>query len=258
MLELVNFSLKSLSAFLHKLVLKTTRMSARNPIEMMVASLIMGSVTYVYLFNLAKSSDILASASIYQTSSLSTVLYASPYDTALSPLQKQSIKDYPFSRLELKQVSIAPQSTRLTQDGLDNIIEFQDYIESKLHFTDEGWTFRDRLCYKPNNTSDCIVYKRKEKDNSISLAYILDLNHHFQDARLWEQKVMATSLNKLVPMKTAPHHSESISTILWIMRIIQSISRDTDARLNVKHVISLLLGSPILTANDRAHLELIL
>lgn len=233
MLELVNFSLKSISTFLYRLVSKTTRMSARNPIETMVACLIMASVTYVYLFNLAKSSEILASASIYQTSLLSSILYASPNDISFSPLQKQRTEDYPLSRLELKQVSIMSQSTRLNQDSLDNIIEFQDYIELKLHFSDEGLTFRDHLCYKPDNTSGCIVYKRKEKDNTVLLSYVFDLNYHLQDARLWEQKVMASSLNKLVPMATTHHHSESTSTILWIMRIIKNISKDTDARLNV-------------------------
>lgn len=218
---------------LHRVVVKTTRISARNPIEMLVASLIMASVTYVYLFNLAKSSEILASASIYQNLLSSSVLYASPMDNTFTPLQKQT-NDYPVSLLELKQVSIVPQSSRFTQDGLDNIIQFQDYIESKLHFSDEGWAFRDHLCYKPDNTSNCVVYKRKEKDNTIVLSYVIDLNRHLQEARLWEQKVMASTLDKLVPKAMIQHYSENTSTINWIIRIIKNIFKDVEAKLNVK------------------------
>jgi hypothetical protein len=264
MLELLSFSYKSMTSLLGRIVLKTTLLSAKNPIEMMVASLLLGSVTYVYLFNLAKSSELLASAT-YQSSVLSTILYAAPEDTAFSLVDYSTlIPPPPFeqvTRLELKQIEILSQQEALSKDGLINILLFQDYIESELHFSDgrlpNTWTFRDNLCYKPSNR--CLIHSpldiwhhdlkklqldkdplsQLETKDKLVLSYVFDLNDHYhaQAAGLWEQKVMASSLNKLMPLATNHYYGESTSTIIWLGRIIKNIFKDAAARMNVKYLV---------------------
>jgi hydroxymethylglutaryl-CoA reductase (NADPH) len=243
-------------------VLKTTRLSAKNPIEMMVASLILGSVTYVYLFNLAKSSEILTSAT-FQSTAQSTILYSSSQDTSFSPLIDYIMLDPPpktVKRLELKQLEISTEKG-LSKDNLINILKFQNYIESGLHFSDgilpNTWTYRDDLCYKME-ANKCFVQSPLEiwnndikklqsdrdplsklkfalSDNQFIISYVFDLNdsYHAQAAGLWEKIVTSSSLDNIVPL-TSYQHSESTSTIVWIMRVIKNIIRDTSIRMNVR------------------------
>lgn len=266
MLEMLNFSYKSITSLLIRILLKTTRVSAKNPIEMMVASLLLGSVTYVYLFNLAKSSEVLASAA-YQASDLSTILYAAPEDTSFSPLNDYStLMPLPqqVTRLELKQLKISSPQDTLSKDSLINILLFQSYIESELHFSDgrlpNTWTYRDNLCYKPNISDKCLTQSpldvwhhdlkklQHEKDplsqlgrnNELTLSYVFDLSdqYHAQAAGLWEKRVMTSSFNKLVPLSTNHYHGESTSTIVWLARVIKNLFKDASARFNVMYNIT--------------------
>lgn len=237
-----SFSYKAITGFINRIVLKISKISALNPIEMMVASLILGSVTYVYLFNLAKSSEILSTARIHDTSFLSTILYASPNDISFSPLKQQdpSLPVESISRIELKQLSIA-LSDSSSKYNMDTIMRFNNYIEStQLDFSDldyqEGvMTYKEHLCYNASTT--CRTLKAIINDNNVILSYVFDLNddQRIKAAQLWDQKVMASSLDKLVPMTTQYYHSESISTVVWLIRIIKNISRDTAIRMNVRN-----------------------
>lgn len=240
---MISLSYKSITGFMNRLVLKTSKISALNPIEMMVASLILGSVTYVYLFNLAKSSEILSTASIYDTSFLSTILYASPNDISFSPLkQDPPLPAASISRIELKQLSIA-LSDPTNQHNMDTIMRFHHYIEStQLDFSSLGYqekgvmTYKDHLCYNVSRT--CPTMKTITKDNNVILSYVFDLSddQRIKASHLWDQKVMASSLDRLTPTAMQYHHSEgSISTIVWLIRIIKNISRDTAVRMKVRN-----------------------
>ncbi|CEP17267.1 hypothetical protein [Parasitella parasitica] len=232
-------SYKSITSSMNRLVLKVSKVSALNPIEMMVATLILASVTYVYLFNLAKSSEIVSTASIHDTSYFSTILYASPNDISFSPLkQDPSMPITSTSRIELKQLSIA-LSDPSNKYNMDTIKRFHDYIEStQLDFFDssqdlqEAMTYKNHLCY--NASATCPTLKTMIKDNNVILSYVFDLNddQRVKASHLWDQKVMASSLDRLVPMATQHYHSESISTVVWLIRVIQNISRDTANRMN--------------------------
>ncbi|KAI8047779.1 hydroxymethylglutaryl-coenzyme A reductase-domain-containing protein [Thamnidium elegans] len=264
--RILSFSYKSAISLLNTLVIKTTRQSAKNPIEMMVSSLILGSVTYVYLFNLAKSSELLASAT-YPSSARATVLYASARDTSFSPTLEYTTLIPPITHLGLKQLAIS-QVNGLSKQGLINILQFQDYVESDLHFSDgrlsNAWTYRDNLCYKTKNK--CFMQSpldnwnydinQLQKDqnplskldfyqqNKIVLSFLFDLNdgQHVQAAALWEQKVMSLSLDKLVPL-TKHHNYERTSTILWLARVIKNISKDMTERMNNASKIDLIVIS---------------
>ncbi|KAL7321598.1 3-hydroxy-3-methylglutaryl-coenzyme A (HMG-CoA) reductase isozyme [Mucor circinelloides] len=236
---MISLSYKSITGFMNRLVLKTSKISALNPIEMIVASLILGSVTYVYLFNLAKSSEILSTATIYDTSFLSTILYASPNDISFSPLkQDPPLPAASISRIELKQLSIA-LSDPTNQQNMDTIMRFHNYIEStQLDFSSLGYqekgvmTYKDHLCYNVSRT--CPTMETITRENNVILSYVFDLSddQRIKASHLWDQKVMASSLDRLTPTATQYHHSEgSISTIVWLIRIIKNISRDTTVRM---------------------------
>ncbi|KAI9475704.1 MAG: hydroxymethylglutaryl-CoA reductase [Benjaminiella poitrasii] len=230
---------------LNRFISKTVRTAILNPIEVMVAHLILSSIAYVYLFNLAKSSEVLKGASISHDSILSTVLYASPNDISFSPL-----KDNPSSlltsptvtRLGLKQLEISPPlQQQASQEGLNNIEKFQDHIESKLHFPDgnTSWTYQNQLCYNISNNS-CPVFERFVKeDHTIVLFYMFDLNdsRRVELAELWEKKIQSTLIDKIVPVSYLKHqhyysHSENMSTIVWLIRILKNIFRDAVIRMN--------------------------
>lgn len=256
MYRILSFSYKSAISLLNTLVMKTTRRSVKNPIEMMVACLILGSVTYVYLFNLAKSSELLASA-IYPSSTHATFLYASPSDTSFSPILEYTTLIPPVTHLGIKQFDIS-QVNGLSKQSLINILQFQDYVESDLHFSDgrlpNAWTYRDNLCYKTKNkcfmqsplenwNNDINLLQKDQnplskldfsQQNKIVLSFLFDLNdsQHVQAAALWELKVMSLSLDKLVPL-TKHHRYESTSTILWLARVIKNIFKDMIERMNV-------------------------
>ncbi|KAL9546246.1 hypothetical protein MBANPS3_006749 [Mucor bainieri] len=234
-------SYKSITGFMNRLVLRTSQISTLNPIEMMVASLILGSVTYVYLFSLAKSSKILSTANIYDTSYLSTILYASPNDISFSPLkQDPSLPAASISRMELKQLSIA-LSDPTHQHNMDAIKRFREHVESTpLNVSDldhherkGAMTYKDHLCY--NASTACPTLKTITKDNNVILSYVFDLHddQRIKASHLWDQKVMASSVDRLIPMATQHHYSEgSISTVVWLIRIIKNIARDTAVRMN--------------------------
>ncbi|KAI8636303.1 hydroxymethylglutaryl-coenzyme A reductase-domain-containing protein [Parasitella parasitica] len=236
------FSYKSITSSMNRLVLKISKVSVMNPIEMMVATLILASVTYVYLFNLAKSSEILSTANIYDTSYMSTILYASPNDVSFSPLkQDPSVPIASTSRIELKQLSIA-LSDPSNKYNMETIKRFHDYIESaQLDFSDMNqgqqreqgiMTYKNDLCYNASTT--CPKLNTVIKDSNVILSFVFDLNddQRVRASHLWDKKVMASSLDRLIPMTTHHYHSESISTVVWLIRIIKNISRDTANRMN--------------------------
>ncbi|KAK4521341.1 Translation initiation factor 3 subunit b [Mucor velutinosus] len=233
-------SYKFITGCMSPLVLKTSEISILNPIETMVASLILGSVTYVYLFSLAKSSEILSTASIYDTSFVSTILYASPNDISFSLLKQDLfLPAASISRIELKQLSIA-SSDPTNEHNMNAIMRFHDYVEvTPLNFSDLGhqekriMTYKDHLCYNASTT--CPTYKPFNTDNSVVLSYVFDLNNdqRIKTSHLWDQKVMAFSMDRLIPMATQHHYNEkSISTVVWLIRIIKNIARDTAIRMN--------------------------
>ncbi|OAD07314.1 hypothetical protein MUCCIDRAFT_33890 [Mucor lusitanicus CBS 277.49] len=233
-------SYKSITGFMNRLVLKTSKVSALNPIETMVASLILGSVTYVYLFNLAKSSEILSTASIYDTSFVSTILYASPNDISFSPLkQDPPLPAVSISRIELKQIAIA-LSDPAHQHNMDAIQRFRNHVESTpvdfsdLEHQEKGlMTYKDHLCYNASTT--CLTCQPFNRDNSAILSYVFDLSNdqRIKASHLWDQKVMSSSVDRLIPMATQHQYNErSISTVVWLIRIMKNIARDTAVRMN--------------------------
>ncbi|GAN11386.1 hydroxymethylglutaryl-CoA (NADPH) reductase [Mucor ambiguus] len=233
-------SYKSITGFMNRLVLKTAKISILNPIEMMVASLILASVTYVYLFNLAKSSEILSAASIYDTSFLSTILYASPNDTSFSLLKQEvPLPAASISRIELKQLSIT-LSDPTNQHNMGAIKRFHEHVESTpLDFSDldhqekEAMTYKDHLCY--NASRICPTLKTITSGNNVIMSYVFDLNddQRTRASHLWDQKVMTSSVDRLIPMATQHHYNEgSVSTVVWLIRVMKNIARDTATRMN--------------------------
>lgn len=223
MIQWIRFCYKSMIKLIVKIIMKIIQVSSLYSIEMMVAHLILGSVNYVYLFNLAKSSELLASASIYQTSSLSTVLYASPNDISFSPLGNDYSMHEQIMPLKSKQAEIViatnQKQPELLQDSLC-------YIESNLHTPDQFRVYNDNLCFQANNTS----FYWLTCDRSYYLPDLIDKQAP-QGVKFWEKKITPSSLDKLVPLTYQQHHSEG--AILWLGRIVKNISKDAIVRMNV-------------------------
>lgn len=239
MFNILKFSYKSIIQLLNTVLINTTRLSAKNPIKMMISSLILGSVTYVYLFNLAKASELLAAASYPPASELTSILC-------------DSFNDISFSSPLIENISLRPLPKSNTLQLLDTSKEMNRYTKEKslinpsqldkdLHLSDSrlenAWTYRNNLCncdIKQLQIDHDPLFKSKLPFNSLALSFPFDINtsQHDQATKLWEQKVLSLSLDKSVPI--TPHHPyESASTLLWLARIIKIISKDINERINV-------------------------
>ncbi|RUS33409.1 3-hydroxy-3-methylglutaryl coenzyme A reductase [Jimgerdemannia flammicorona] len=148
-----------LSSFTRRTLHNAAKRSSKNPIEMIVATLILASFCYFYLFHLAKNSEIFVdnSQSIVDPAFVSATRETDqflPYDHNLSNPPTNAV------RLKLKQIVISnpvepnalgqPSSGVLTRPVLTSVLQFQEMIEKELFVADgvNKYLYNDNLCYK--------------------------------------------------------------------------------------------------------------
>ncbi|KAG2180335.1 hypothetical protein INT44_003337 [Umbelopsis vinacea] len=155
---------KSISTLLGKGIHRAARISARNPIEMMVAMLILASFSYFALLNLAKTSDIFTGTS---TRLHPTFAYRAGDAVTFTHLTDKELKAIPSDavvKVQLNQIVIEdPSATRskrseglVKPDVLEAVYQFQDVVEHQVLVPDgpkttKQYSFDSDLCYKPNN-----------------------------------------------------------------------------------------------------------
>lgn len=154
---------KSISSLLGKVIHRAARISARNPIEMMVAMLIMASFSYFALLNLAKTSDIFTGTA---TRLHPTFAYRAGDAVTFTKLTDKELKAIPSDavvKVQLNQIVIEdPSATRskrselIKPDVLEAVYKFQDVVEHQVLVPDgppatKQYSFDSDLCYKTNN-----------------------------------------------------------------------------------------------------------
>lgn len=154
---------RSFSAIFGGSIHRAAKLSSRNPIEMVVVVLILASLCYFYLFNLARTSDIFSGT---VTRLYPTFAYASSGDATQftqldrgDPLLPQHEND--AVKIHLKQIVISDPhhgNDVLTHQTLSSVLRFQRFIENEIYVPSDSvkrFAFNRDLCYK---TSDqCFV-----------------------------------------------------------------------------------------------------
>lgn len=146
------------SNFAKRALFNAAKRSSKNPIEMIVAVLILASFCYFYLFNLAKDSELFVDSS--QPRLAPAVVFA-PHDTnQFVPYDSTKLKPVPNAvRLKLKQLVISDPTDAgshhghqgvLTRPVLASVLHFQEQIEKELFVADGSnrYVFNDDLCYR--------------------------------------------------------------------------------------------------------------
>jgi hydroxymethylglutaryl-CoA reductase (NADPH) len=153
---------KSISTLLGKGIHRAARISARNPIEMIVAMLILASFSYFALLNLAKTSDIFSGTA---TQLHPTLAYRTHEAVDFSQLTDKEYKALPSDsvvKIQLNQIVIEDPSTSKRSEGvikakvLEAVYQFQDVVEHQILVPDgphatKQYSFDSDLCYKQDN-----------------------------------------------------------------------------------------------------------
>ncbi|CDS02634.1 hypothetical protein LRAMOSA00039 [Lichtheimia ramosa] len=155
---------RSISTAVGGIIHRTTRISSRNPIEMVVVTLILASFCYFYLFNLARTSDIFSGTvtRLYPTSVIATTGDSfTTLDRTLSdhsPLPADAIK------IQVKQVVVTDPdhgNNVLNHHTLSSLLHFQNMIENDIYVPDSAsvkrFAFNSDLCYKSSSSNQCFV-----------------------------------------------------------------------------------------------------
>ncbi|KAF7728610.1 3-hydroxy-3-methylglutaryl-coenzyme A (HMG-CoA) reductase isozyme [Apophysomyces ossiformis] len=185
---------RSFSAMVGKGIHRAAKLSSRNPIEMIVAILILSSFSYFYLFNLARTSDIFTGTvtRLYPTS-----VYALGDSKEFARVNRSLSDTLPNNaiKVQLKQVTVtAPSATILNRETLASVLRFQHMVENEIYVPDgttvNRFAFNKDLCHMPSSSSPCFVkspldlWKNDEQilgaDNDIQST----ISRHLEDAHI--------------------------------------------------------------------------
>ncbi|KAI9496362.1 hydroxymethylglutaryl-CoA reductase [Zychaea mexicana] len=173
---------KSMSALIGKGIHHAAMVSIRNPIEMVVAVLLLASFGYFTLYNVARTSDIFSGTStrLYPTTVYApapTIHSASDYTFTLvnDEHQQQESPSLPTAaaaaaaaaknalKIHLKQITVSDAERGvLNLNTLATILRFQQTVENNVHVPEEStaitakFSYRNGLCYKLGNGA-CFV-----------------------------------------------------------------------------------------------------
>ncbi|KAG0169931.1 3-hydroxy-3-methylglutaryl-coenzyme A (HMG-CoA) reductase isozyme [Apophysomyces sp. BC1034] len=232
-------------------------LSAKNPLEMMVASLVLGSASFVYLFSLAK-----ILSNVPQTS------FTRPYTVyanATNYFNHHPVHDRTAVRLELKQIVVWSNDT-LSRSMLSTVLDFQQWIEREIRVNQ--LTFRDDLCYlspqcfvrsplelwqynhrylamdknvletvtRHSNASYLfkgIRYHRGhvEDADALVLSFLFDVSgpSRAQAAKAWENKVASISFDRLFGITKVNHSVRFVRTVKIILGTMKTLIHNAAA-----------------------------
>ncbi|KAF7725182.1 3-hydroxy-3-methylglutaryl-coenzyme A (HMG-CoA) reductase isozyme [Apophysomyces ossiformis] len=232
-------------------------LSVQNPLEMMVASLVLGSASYVYLFNLAKI--------ITSTSQTSLVRPYTLYANDTNQFSHYPIHDPRVVRLDLKQIVVWSNDT-LSQSTLSTVLAFQQWIERDIRVN--HMTFRDDLCYPPTHcfvrsplefwqyshrsliadkniletiaqhSNASYLFKgiryhrgRMEGADALVLSFLFDVSGptRAQAAKLWENKVASISFDRPFGMSKVNHSVRLLRTAKIILGTMKTLVHNAAA-----------------------------
>ncbi|KAI8379631.1 3-hydroxy-3-methylglutaryl coenzyme A reductase [Radiomyces spectabilis] len=147
---------RSISSLIGRGVHRASKMSSRNPIEMIVAILILASFSYFYLFNLARTSDIFSGT---VTRLYPTTAYADGHAKEFSVVESMDSVPKNAIKIHLKQILVTdPHRSLLNQKTLSSVLHFQRLIENEIYVPDNTavnrFAYNHDLCYKVSLTHD--------------------------------------------------------------------------------------------------------
>ncbi|KAI9323754.1 3-hydroxy-3-methylglutaryl coenzyme A reductase [Dichotomocladium elegans] len=143
---------RSIATVFGNVIRRMAKLSSRSPIEMVVIIFILASFCYVYLFSLARTSDIFSGivTRLYPTSVLAT-----GGATEFTQLDRTLGHSLPPNavRISLKQVVLTDpyhEHGVLNRETIASTINFQQLIENKVYVPDSAFVNRfafNQLCY---------------------------------------------------------------------------------------------------------------
>ncbi|GAB5589842.1 3-hydroxy-3-methylglutaryl-coenzyme A (HMG-CoA) reductase isozyme [Umbelopsis nana] len=155
---------KSVSTLLGKGIHRAARISARNPIEMIVAMLMLASFSYFALLNLAKTSDIFYGTATHLHSNFAYRTKDAVNFTQVSDKEFRALSSDAVVKVQLNQIVIEdPSATRskhsegvINAKVLEAVYQFQDVVEHQILVPDgphatKQYSFDSDLCYKQDN-----------------------------------------------------------------------------------------------------------
>ncbi|KAI8143330.1 hydroxymethylglutaryl-CoA reductase [Fennellomyces sp. T-0311] len=147
---------RSVSGLVGKGIHRAAKISIRNPIEMVVAVLLLASFGYFTLYNVARTSDIFSGTT---TRLYPATVYASSHQDEFSLIDNdENVKN--ALKIHLKQITVSDaEHGVLNPNTLSHILRFQQTIENNIYVPQDTantkFSYRNGLCYKPGNT--CFV-----------------------------------------------------------------------------------------------------
>lgn len=191
---------RSLPALLGNGIHRGVRVSIRNPIEMVVAVLLLASFSYFTLYNLARTSDILSGTSntrrrLYPATIVYPAAAAAASSMALNHSKQDSFEN--ALRIHLIQIAVSdPSHNSTAMAHLNHAIMHQVAVPDDNHATTRPqFSYSQDLCYQPSGSNGCSELSALTRDNNddtlVTLWYALDGTSLFRRGlvRQWTHKI---------------------------------------------------------------------
>lgn len=192
-------ALRSLPALLGNGIHRGVMVSIRNPIEMVVAILLLASFSYFTLYNLARTFDILSGTSNTRRRLLypATIVYPASSSRALNH-SNDSLEN--ALRIHLIQIAVSdPSHNSTTMADLNHAIMHQVTVPDDSHATRLQFSYSQDLCYQPSGSNGCselsalttTTKRDNDDDTMVTLWYALDGTSLFRRdlVRQWTHKI---------------------------------------------------------------------
>ncbi|KAI9319182.1 3-hydroxy-3-methylglutaryl coenzyme A reductase [Dichotomocladium elegans] len=210
---------KSTSALLGKGIHRAAMLSIRNPIEMVVAVLIMASFSYFTLYNLARTSDIFTGTS---TRLYPATVYL-PVDGSafvpLAPAEESTSTKSALKVVHLKQLAVIDP-----EHDVQTVARFQELVANQVYVPDEPadhqFSYARGLCYKPSKDSAaCADLPTWETEDQVVLSYAVDATSPVRRelARQWSHKVDSLPPTADLVSQSNQDEGENILVSLFII-----------------------------------------
>ncbi|KAG2217475.1 hypothetical protein INT45_010761 [Circinella minor] len=202
---------KSVSTLIGKGIHHASKIAIRNPIEIIVATLLLASFGYFTLYNVARSSEIFSDTSytrLYPTTVYSTYPHKNGFTPIINKEQQQEDDNMELTsfttttipknalKLYLKQITVSDDTERGVQNvnTLATILQFQQTVENTIYVPEgnennKKFSYQNGLCYRKNDKT-CFVQSpltlwendmdRLKQDNDIPLTMMQANNSNNQ------------------------------------------------------------------------------
>ncbi|KAI7877614.1 hypothetical protein K492DRAFT_239055 [Lichtheimia hyalospora FSU 10163] len=232
MKRVATLTLRSLSALFSNGIHRGAMSATRNPIEMVVAVLLLVSFCYFTLYNLARTSATLSCTSnTRQRLYPATIVYPTPTSMALnhSNMQKYSIDN--ALRIHLIQIAVSASSyNSTTMADFKHAIMHQVAVPDVIHATRQFSYYQD-LCYQPSGSNGCselsalttTTTRNNDNDTMVTLWYAMDGTSSFRRELIqqWAHKIQ--QLPPIGNLISQERQEKKEDVLAWVFTITRNV-----------------------------------